>query len=697
MRGIAYSPYRDCQSPGGARLPAGDEIDEDMFRIAHTANAIRTYSATGANMRIAEAAAAHGRILYAGAWLDENGADATELHALLELARTVHPAGLIVGNEFYLRHRAEGRAAASYLLERIRSIKAALPAQRPLVMTAEVDGIMFRWACRNGALVVEGIAPDYRAILDATDAVLVHIYPFWEGQPILGAAALAAARYIAIRDFVSRQYPGKRVIIGETGWPSAGAPVGAAVPGLDAQRRYMAEFMQLAEAHAIDYFYFDAFDEAWKVAEPGYVGQHWGYADATRAVKYDISGLLLPSELIASKVAPPASDLGAVCGRRSGAATVTQTSPAAGEPSGERTCKAGPIYSDWLSDATKFAPVGWLGDTRKVDLFECDRSAPHGGEMAIRAAFAPDGPRGWAGVVWQDPASERGARAGGCDLRNINQVSFWVKGARGGEVVEFQVGGVGAADAAYPDTIRPARSSGPVVLTAGWQPVTIGLAGADRRRVIGAFSWIASRCNNPQPISFFLDDIRLDAAPLPPKAQVLARRPFYVYDDADSGCEHYVPSGFMGDTGDLSLDPRSTEMPFQGRTALRVTYRRSARPARRWAGVYWQAPENNWGTVDGGFDLSWATTLTFRARGRRGGETVEFFAAGLGTTNDRYHDSAPKRTTGLLHMSTSWQRYAIDLRGVDLSRIAGGFGLAVSLSNNPEGAEFFLDEIAYEQ
>lgn len=697
LRGIAYSPYRDCQAPGGTRLPGGDEIDDDMFRIAHTANAIRTYSTTGANARIAEAAAAQQRALYAGAWLDEIDADAAELHGLLELTRTAHPAGLIVGNEFYLRHRAEGRAAANYLLDRIRAIKSALPAQHPLVMTAEVDGIMFRWACRNGALAVEGIAPEYRPILDATDAVLVHIYPFWEGQPIAGAAALATARYVAIRDYVSRQYPGKRVILGETGWPSTGAPMGGAVPGPDAQRRYMAEFMQLADAHAIDYFYFDAFDEGWKVAEPGHVGQHWGYADATRAVKYDISGMLLPGALLASKVTPPASDLGAVCGRVSGAATAAQASTAASESSRDRTCKAGPIYSDWLNDDARFVPVGWIGDTRKIDLFECDRSAPHGGEMAIRAAFNPDGPRGWAGVVWQDPASEWGRRAGGCDLRGVNQVSFWVRGARGGEVVEFQVGGVGAANAASPDTIRPARSSGPVVLTASWQPVTIGLAGADRRRVIGAFSWIASRCNNAQPISFFLDDIRLDAAPLSGETQVLAHRPFYVYDDADSGCEHYVPSGFMGDTSDLSLDPRSTEMPYQGRTALRVSYRRSARPAQRWAGVYWQAPENNWGTVDGGFDLSWARTLTFHARGRRGGETVEFFAAGLGTVNDRYHDSAPKRTTGRVHLSTSWQRYAIDLRGVDLSRIAGGFGFAVALSNNPEGAEFFLDEIAYER
>jgi hypothetical protein len=318
--------------------------------------------------------------------------------------------------------------------------------------------------------------------------------------------------------------------------------------------------------------------------------------------------------------------------------------------------------------------------------------------MAIRADFAPDGKNGWAGVVWQDPTSNWGKHAGGCDLHPFHRLSFWAKGAKGGEVVEFRVGGIGTDSDPYRDTIRPARSSGPVILSGDWQPVTIDLTGADRSRVIGGFSWIASRCDNPQPIAFFIDDIRFEpaarAAAGPP---ALLRKPFYVYDDDASGCGHYAPSGFMGDVADLTLNPRSTDAPFKGRTAIQVVYRRSARPANHWTGVYWQEPAGNWATVKAGFDLSWATTLTFHARGRRGGEAVEFFAGGLGTPNDHYPDSARKRTTGVVHLTKQWQRYAIDLRGQDLTRIAGGFGFALTVSDNPEGAEFFLDEIAYEQ
>jgi exo-beta-1,3-glucanase (GH17 family) len=703
LRGIAYSPLRDCQAPGGARQPSASDVDDDMFQIAHSSDAIRTYSATGINATVVSTGDALGHPVYAGAWLDEIASDESELRALMNLAQTSRAAGFIVGNEFYLRHRAEGRRALDYLLERIRRFKVALPSRHAPVMTAEVDGVMFEWTCEGGANRVKGITREYEPILDETDAILVHIYPFWEGRSIDGAAALAAARYVAIRDFVGKRYPGKRVILGETGWPSAGARVGAAVPGRDAQRRYLAELLQLADAMDIDLFYFDAFDEGWKLEEPGHVGQHWGYADSTRAAKYDISGTLIPAALLAGRTAiplgtdgkPVGSTTPSICGGTP--APTSGTAGSAGTP-GDRTCDGGTIYSEWLSDDSRFVPAGWIGDTRKVDLFECDRSDPHGGEMAIRAEFSPDGPRGWAGVVWHDAKSDWGKRPGGCDLRRFDRLRFWVKGARGGEVVEFKVGGMGTEQDRYRDTIRPARSTGPLILTATWQPVTIDLTGADRSRVIGGFTWVASRCQNREPITFFVDDIRFDTTADRAITPPLERKPFYVYDDDGSDCGHYAPSGFMGDIADLTLNTRNSEAPFKGRAAIQVVYRPDRRSAKRWAGIYWQDPPGNWGTRDGGFDLSWSTVLTFHARGRRGGEAVELFAGGLGSAKDAYRDSLfPKRTTDVVHLTRDWQRYTIDLRGRDLSRVAGGFGLALSAANNPQGAEIFLDEIAYER
>jgi exo-beta-1,3-glucanase (GH17 family) len=705
LRGIAYSPFRDCQVPGGTRQPSVADIDDDLFQIAHSSDAIRTYSATGINATVVSAADALGHPVYAGAWLDEIASDESELRALMNMAHTSRAAGFIVGNEFYLRHRAEGRRAVDYLLERIRRFKAALPQRHAPVMTAEVDGLMFDWECTDGADRVKGITREYQPILDETDAILVHIYPFWEGRSIDGAARFAAARYASIRSFINKRYPGKRVILGETGWPSAGAPVGAAIPGRNAQRRYMAELLQLADAMDIDLFYFDAFDERWKLEEPGHVGQHWGYADSTRAAKYDIFGTLIPGPLLAGRTAMPIGKNGkpagsttpSICGGPPNPTSGTAT-PSDSSPHGDRACNGGAIYSEWLSDDSRFVPVGWIGDTRRVDLFECDRTDPHGGEMAIRAQFSPDGPRGWAGVVWQDAKSEWGKRAGGCDLRRFDRLSFWVKGARGGEVVEFKVGGMGTDQDKYRDTIRPARSTGPLILTAEWQPVTINLTGADRSRVIGGFTWVASRCQNHEATTFFVDDIRFHASAGLATAPGLARKPFYVYDDDGSSCGNYAPSGFMGDTTDLSLNTSNSEAPFKGRTAIQVIYRPGPRSAKRWAGVYWQNPEGNWGTRDGGFDLSWSTVLSFHARGRNGGEAVEFFAGGMGSAKDAFRDSLfPKRTTDVIRLTRDWKRYTIDLRGRDLSRVAGGFGLALSAATSPQGAEIFLDEIAYEK
>lgn len=689
IKGIAYSPYRDCQVPGGTRRPGVAEIADDMVRLVHSSTAIRTYSAIGVNAQVVTAAADAGQPVYAGAWLDDVPGDEAELDALISLARTGQPAGYIVGNEFYLRHRAQGQRAIDYLLARIRRFQASLPARHAPVMTAEIDDVMFQLACDGDGIHVQRIAPEYEPILDATDAVLIHVYPFWGQRPIEGAAALAISRYLAIRAFVQRRYPGKRVILGETGWPSAGAPHGAAVPGRDAQRRYLAEFLQLADASAVDYFYFDAFDEGWKIEEPGHVGQHWGYADATRAAKYDISSVLIPAAVLSSRVGVPTT-APAICGA---AMPPTSGSTAAGDARSARASRRNePVYSDWLSDASRFVPSLWMGDTDKVDVFACDRSAFHEGEMAIRAAFSPDGAQGWAGVAWQAPASDAAAPAGR-DLGTFDRLSFWVKGERGGEVVEFQVGGAGAADDPRRDTLRPARSSGPLVLSPDWQPVSIEIGAADRRRVTTGFAWFASRCQNARPIAFFLDDIRFEAGPPQPRAAGLARAPFYVYDDDGSGCGHFTPTGFMGDTVDVKLDLGSAKAPFSGRTAIQVTYR----PTRKdgWAGVYWQQPEHNWGTRDGGFDLSWSDVVTFHARGGRGGEIVEFIAGGMGKATDRYRDSLPVRTTGPVRLGTGWQRYAIQLLGGDRTRVAGGFAFSISAAENPEGAEFFLDEIAY--
>jgi len=169
--------------------------------------------------------------------------------------------------------------------------------------------------------------------------------------------------------------------------------------------------------------------------------------------------------------------------------------------------------------------------------------------------------------------------------------------------------------------------------------------------------------------------------------------PFAVYTDKGSPKNHFIPSGWMGDFGDVSYNDGSQENPYSGTTCIKIIYTGKASNGARWAGIYWQNPANNWGTKKGGFDLTGATKLTFWAKGENGDERIEEFKLG-GLTGD-YPDS-DSAGIGPVILTKKWKQYTIDLRGKDLSYISGGFCWATNVDVNPQGATFYLDDIMYE-
>ena len=167
--------------------------------------------------------------------------------------------------------------------------------------------------------------------------------------------------------------------------------------------------------------------------------------------------------------------------------------------------------------------------------------------------------------------------------------------------------------------------------------------------------------------------------------------PFVVYKEQGPG-NHYTPSGRMGDTSDLSISYASKNNPHSGTTCIRVRYKAELSQSAGWAGVYWQHPANNWGTKKGGYDLTGAKKLTFWARGEKGDEIVEFKMGGIvGPEGD-----SDQASTGPVKLSAEWEEFTLDLTGLDLSHIIGGFCFAISSMDNPEGAVFYLDDIIYE-
>jgi hypothetical protein len=180
------------------------------------------------------------------------------------------------------------------------------------------------------------------------------------------------------------------------------------------------------------------------------------------------------------------------------------------------------------------------------------------------------------------------------------------------------------------------------------------------------------------------------------------RRPFVLATLALAGCmapgdplpeplpipfvvsDHYSPDGFWGD-GETrgALEVQRTCTPPAG--AVGDCYAISYTPgARRFAGINWQYPHNNWGFHPGHQIADGATRITFTARGSAGGEVVSF-SAGQTATNNPYNDSfslgAQKAT-----LTTDWASFSVPLRGERYDGPAGVIGaFVVSLTAPADG------------
>jgi len=355
------------------------------------------------------------------------------------------------------------------------------------------------------------------------------------------------------------------------------------------------------------------------------------------------------------------------------------------------------IYTDKSSPSNHFAPSGWMGDTGDLTGFD-DQSmdSPASGATCIKIPYsaAKAQGQGWAGIYWQSPPNNWGNRKGGVDLTGFNKLVFKARGAKGGEVIsEVKVGGIGInTDVPYPDSAE--KGMGPIQLTSEWKEYYINLIGVDLSYISGGLAVTVKADQNPDGATIYLDDVYFTFDPnlKPEKNETVF--PFYVYSDSGSLDNHFIPSGWMPPTApqDVKLDLYNKNNVHSGQTCIKIDYKDNS--GTRWAGIYWQNPANNWGSKDGGINLSGATKLTFWARGEKGGERIEEFK--VGGIMGQYSDSDSASLSPVV-LTNEWKQYTIDLRGKDLYYIIGGFAWATNVDVNPEGVTFYLDDIRYEK
>jgi hypothetical protein len=179
----------------------------------------------------------------------------------------------------------------------------------------------------------------------------------------------------------------------------------------------------------------------------------------------------------------------------------------------------------------------------------------------------------------------------------------------------------------------------------------------------------------------------------------------------------------MGDVDDIQeINVTSPDRPHSGTTAIKIVYLPEGQGIHicpfginsattcRWAGLYWQNPANNWGTVpNAGYELSAYKKLIFwaRADAASAGAQIKFLVGGLGCqvpTPVPYPDSlCPARESGWKKMTDQWQYFEIGLDGADLSYVIGGFGWTTNWDVNevnpsaPRRIVFYLDDIRFER
>jgi exo-beta-1,3-glucanase (GH17 family) len=258
---VSYAPFRNGQTPlvPSTQITA-EQVEQDLSQLAKVTDCIRTYSIENGQDIIAGIAKKVGLKVIQGIWLSSNRfKNLNQISIVVRLTREYPDtiSAVVVGNEVLLR----GEMTANDLAAIIRSVKSQVSVP---VTYADV----WEYWKKN------------REIYDAVDFITIHILPYWEDVPI--RAKFAADHVDSIRKDMAAVFPGKEILIGETGWPSAGRMREGALPSRTNQARVVSEILARAKQENFRVNLIEAYDQPWKRQLEGTVGGYWGLFDAVR-------------------------------------------------------------------------------------------------------------------------------------------------------------------------------------------------------------------------------------------------------------------------------------------------------------------------------------------------------------------------------------------------------------------------------
>ncbi len=263
---VSFAPFRDGQSPFDitTRIPY-EQVEEDMKAIRKVTDCVRTYATDFGGQYVPPIARQLGMKIYLGIWIgDDEMRNRVQVETAIAFANRYPETirAVIVGNEVLLRRDQ----SPAVLAEFIREVKS-----RVSVPVTYAD--VWEFWLKN------------KELADLVDFVTIHTLPYWEDIPI--AADKAAAHIDETVKGVRKSFPGKEILIGEVGWPTAGRMREGALPSLSNQARLLSDVTRYAREGGYKFNWIEVTDQPWKRKSEGTVGGYWGlFAAGAESPKY---------------------------------------------------------------------------------------------------------------------------------------------------------------------------------------------------------------------------------------------------------------------------------------------------------------------------------------------------------------------------------------------------------------------------
>ncbi|QPG93489.1 hypothetical protein C2857_000169 [Epichloe festucae Fl1] len=285
--GMDYTPlntqYPDClHNP-----PSQNNITRDVAVLSQLTNKIRLYGTDCNQTQMVVHAIEKLRLkesvkVWLGVWQDKNATtNARQLSQMWDILDQYGAdpfEGVIVANEILFRKEMTVTQLGTVL-----------------------DGVRSNFTSKGIKLPVASsdLGDDWTADLAAkSDYVMANIHPFFAGK----SADIAASWTYSFWTGKDKQFwkaDNAKNIISETGWPSAGgkncgeSPVctsstSGSVASIDGMNTFMKNWVCEALANGTNYFWFEAFDEPWKIRfneKDKEWEDKWGLMDVNRQLK----------------------------------------------------------------------------------------------------------------------------------------------------------------------------------------------------------------------------------------------------------------------------------------------------------------------------------------------------------------------------------------------------------------------------